>query len=131
LLYTAKDARRMFEGVLAQAQGAFTTFVVLDALSAEEGLSQRALAELLSVEGPTLTRLLDALEAQRLVERRPSPEDRRAYAIYLTPEGRARYDQLLPAACRAEETLLQGLSPDEVAAFARLLERVREGLGRP
>ncbi len=130
LLYVAKDARRMVEDTLAQAQGSFTTFVVLDALSEGEGLTQRALADLLSIEGPTLTRLLDGLEAQRLVERRPSPEDRRAYAIYLTPAGRTRYAQLLPAACRAEETLLEELSPDEVVAFARLLEQVRRGLGR-
>jgi MarR family transcriptional regulator for hemolysin len=131
LLYTAKDARRMFEAALTQAQGSFTTFVVLDALAAEEGLTQRALAELLSIEGPTLTRLLDGLEAQKLVERRPSPADRRAYRIYSTAEGRALYEQLVPAACRAEETLLHELPPDEVAAFTRLLEQVRHGLARP
>ncbi len=131
LLYTAKDARRMFEGALAQAHGSFPTFVVLDALAAEEGLTQRALADLLSIEGPTLTRLLDGLEAQKLVQRRPNPEDRRAYRIYSTPEGRALYEQLLPAACRAEQTLVQQLSEDEAATFCRLLEQVHGGLARP
>ena len=131
LLYTAKDARRMFEAALAQAHGSFPTFVVLDALATDEGLTQRALADRLSIEGPTLTRLLDGLEAQRLVERHPNPEDRRAYRIYLTADGQALYEQLLPAACRAEQTLLQALSPDAVATFSSLLEQVRGGLARP
>ena len=128
LLYTAKDTRRMFEAALAQAHGTFPTFVVLDALANEEGLTQRALAGTLGVEGPTITRLLDSMEAQGLVERRPNPEDRRAYGIYPTPAGRARYEQLVPAACRAEETLLQGLAADEVAAFVRLLEHIHSSV---
>ena len=42
------------------------------------GLTQRELAHLMTIENPTLVRLLDSLEEQGLIERRHSERDRRA-----------------------------------------------------
>jgi len=51
------------------------------------GLTQRELARLMTIENPTLVRLLDSLEEQGLIERRPSERDRRARLLYLTNAG--------------------------------------------
>ena len=47
-------------------------------------IGQRDLAERMGIEEPTLARLLDALEAQGMIVRRPSPVDRRAKLVSMT-----------------------------------------------
>jgi MarR family transcriptional regulator for hemolysin len=55
---------------------------------AREPLSQRALADLVGVEGPSMVSMLDRLERDGLVERAPSPADRRVKLVHLTEAGR-------------------------------------------
>ena len=51
-------------------------------------MRQKELATALSIEGPSLVRLLDNLERRGLIERREDETDRRARGIYLTRAGR-------------------------------------------
>jgi len=53
-----------------------------------DGVRQKELATALSIEGPSLVRLLDNLERRGLIERREDESDRRARGIHLTPSGR-------------------------------------------
>src|ERR1051325_6397501 len=52
------------------------------------GVRQKELATALSIEGPSLVRLLDNLERRGLIERREDETDRRARGIHLTAAGR-------------------------------------------
>src|SRR5262252_10012683 len=52
------------------------------------GVRQKELATALSIEGPSLVRLLDNLERRGLIERRADESDRRARGIHLTRSGR-------------------------------------------
>jgi MarR family transcriptional regulator for hemolysin len=80
-LRTLFDARVRAKGLtLARAR-------TLIHLARKDGMTQTELAEILEVEGPTLVRVLDGLEAQGLTERRPVEGDRRAKQIALTAEG--------------------------------------------
>ncbi|WP_243744584.1 MarR family winged helix-turn-helix transcriptional regulator [Streptomyces hainanensis] len=79
------------------------------------------LAERMSCEPSNATFVVDKLEKQGLVERRPHPADRRAKWLVLTPEGtdlRGRLLELL-----GEDSPLGGLSRDEQAALQGLLQR--------
>ena len=53
-----------------------------------DGVRQKELATALSIEGPSLVRLLDNLERRGLIERRDDETDRRARGIHLTRSGR-------------------------------------------
>src|SRR5918997_712333 len=80
-LRTLFDARVRAKGLtLARAR-------TLIHLVRKDGMTQTELAEVLEVEGPTLVRLLDGLEAQGLTERLPVAGDRRAKQNALTREG--------------------------------------------
>lgn len=57
-------------------------------LKRQSGLRQVELAELLGIEGPSLVRQLDHIEAAGLIERRAHPHDRRAKTLHLTSTGR-------------------------------------------
>ena len=54
-----------------------------------DGMRQTDLAAALDIEGPSLVRLLDALERQGLVERCGEPDDRRVKTLRMTPAGHA------------------------------------------
>jgi DNA-binding MarR family transcriptional regulator len=93
-------------------------------LEKNEGVSQARLAELAEVEPMTMVRILDRMEADGLLERRPDPEDRRARCLYLTRRAKPLLDEIwrLSELTRAET--FAGISRQEREAFMLLLERM-------
>src|SRR5437773_9057237 len=80
-------------------------------LLADRGdLSQRQLIEIMDADKSTMVYLVDELESQGLVERRPDPTDRRAYAVHLTDAGRARVVEAGAVAARVETEFLSPLT---------------------
>src|SRR5215470_4162382 len=62
-----------------------------------DGVRQKELATALSIEGPSLVRILDNLERRGLIERRADESDRRARGIHLTRSGRELARPCCPA----------------------------------
>jgi MarR family transcriptional regulator, transcriptional regulator for hemolysin len=118
---TAKQVRLQLEIGLAAVGGSYATFVVLDAISYESGLSQRDIAHRISIEGPALTRHLDHLEAEGLVERRRDPADRRIVRVYPTKAGTHLYNSLCPVVARLEHRLIATLKPQEIDSLRQAL----------
>ncbi len=96
---------------------------------AKEPLSQRALADLLGIEGPSIVSMLDRLERDGLVRREPSPLDRRVKLAHLTDEGRALYAKVRKEADAFRAAMLDGLDPATLNAAADLLEGLRARIG--
>jgi DNA-binding MarR family transcriptional regulator len=69
-----------------------------------EGLQMRVLSRYLMVTGGNVTGLTDELEREGVVQRSPSPEDRRAWIVSLTPKGRRSFEAMAKA---HEEWLLE------------------------
>ena len=63
-------------------------------LDRSEGLKQSELAEMLDLQPISLTRLLDRLADNGLIERRADPNDRRANRLFLTPAARPLLERL-------------------------------------
>jgi DNA-binding MarR family transcriptional regulator len=80
-----------------------------------------ALADRLGVDTPTVTRKVQQLERLGLVAREPEPEDRRAFRIGLTDDGRATLELLTAAKRRWLDELLDGWSMSDRATFSTLL----------
>ena len=84
------------------------------------------LAASLGIDPPNATVMVDDLEAQGLVRRRPHPTDRRAKVVEATRKGKAlarRADMILATPPPA----LGDLGAEELEALRRILERVRGG----
>lgn len=116
LLKTYADQRARQYG-MTRAQWA-----VLFRLDRSEGLKQSELAELLDLQPISLTRLLDRLADNGLIERRADPNDRRANRLFLTPAARPLLDRLTALGEDMMATVLQGLD-------AKSLERMLRDLG--
>jgi MarR family transcriptional regulator for hemolysin len=122
--FAAKASRGYVEHRLAAAGSSFAVWTALYALKAKGPLIQRELAELLNVEGPTLTRHLARMETQGLVERRRASADRRAAVVHLTPAGEALHDHLSTIVAASGDIVLRGFSPREIEEFAGYLNRL-------
>jgi MarR family transcriptional regulator, transcriptional regulator for hemolysin len=94
-----------------------------------DGMRQTDLAAALAIEGPSLVRLLDALERQGLVERHAEPDDRRVKTLRMTPAGHATYQQLAMVYAEVSDRLLSEVSDAEIEVCLRvfgLIERALE-----
>ena len=89
---------------------------------------QVELAKRLGVEGATITRMLDSLEGEGLVERRADPSDRRAKHIKLTKRGEAELAKITNVAEVLRSHLLEGIAPGDIDKanefLAHLLDRL-------
>jgi len=101
--------------------------VLVLACDAAGGVSQRELADCLGLDPSQIVTLVDELTEAGLVERRPSPADRRTRLVGATPEGRRVRSR---AARRAEAGVQRELAPlddDDQATLRALLARVVAG----
>ncbi|TBW53775.1 transcriptional regulator SlyA [Marinobacter halodurans] len=107
---------------LGVTQARWTTMVYLQ--KGGEGLTQRELASLMAIENPTLVRLLDSLEGQGLIERRPCQKDRRARRLHLTKAGEAFMDDLNSRGEKLREEMLEGVDEADLEVVLRVFNRI-------
>src|SRR5690349_14838423 len=81
------------------------------------------LAESAGVAASTVSRMLDTLEREGLVERRASTEDRRAVRIVLTERGAAAHARKRVEVEEKLTRMFGSLEPDERESAERLLRR--------
>src|ERR1700753_616075 len=87
-------------------------------------LRQGALADELGIEGPSLVRLIDLLQAEGLVERREDPTDRRAKTLYVTALGEAKVSEINRVLTRVRADLMRGISGDDLITTFTVLRRI-------
>ena len=97
-------------------------------LSVQEGVKQVTLAESLEVQPITLARLIDRLQEAGLVARRPDPDDRRAFRLYLTPQAEPLLERIWSYAAATRADALAGLSEDARQALIGSLSHIKQNL---
>jgi len=93
------------------------------------GVMQRDLAASLGIEGPSLVRLLDGLEAKELVRRCDGP-DRRAKLVVLTPAGTELAGRIAAVVEDFEASLLSGISDEDIAHCGELFQQIGAALAQ-
>jgi MarR family transcriptional regulator, transcriptional regulator for hemolysin len=95
-----------------------------------ENVRQGVLADELGIEGPSLVRLIDLLEAEGLVERREDRTDRRAKTLHLTAAGKAKVEEINRILRRVRANLLKDVDVDELAVTFETLQRIERRASR-
>jgi MarR family transcriptional regulator, transcriptional regulator for hemolysin len=103
---------------------------VLTTLERGEGLSQARLAEVVGVDAMTMVRLLDRMEEDHLVERRPDPDDRRARRLFLTPKAKPMLEQIWRLAALVRTEMFVGVARADRDCFLRVLEMAHGNLSK-
>lgn len=94
----------------------------------QDGLTQRELAARVGTVEPTAVTALRVLEQQGYVRRERNARDRRKSQVFLTEEGRALREVLLPISQEVNETSAAALAPAERQMLEALLRRARSGM---
>jgi DNA-binding MarR family transcriptional regulator len=97
-------------------------------LRANEGGSQKRLADAMHVRPIVLTRLLSRLEAVGLVERQSYPTDRRAKILFLTTKGKVAARHIATINASLEQRLISDLTPQEMKDLALGLRVIQDTL---
>lgn len=126
-LWRAEIDRRLSPFGLTQAR--WLTLLHLARLTPP--VTQRELAEVVSVQGPTLVRTLDWLEYEGLIERRPTPADRRAKTLHLTAKAAPILARIQEEVALLRAEILVGVDGDDLHTCLRVFDHIAAKLGGP
>lgn len=103
---------------------------ILALLQERDGLSITELSDASLIDRTLLSRILSDLGKRGFLRKRPNSEDMRYSAIYLTPLGVKKFEELLPIARRQIERAVAGLSANELAQLNKTLSTIIRNLSR-
>ena len=101
---------------------------VLARISRHEGCTQTELAAELEIEKPTLGRLVDRLEGNVWVERRPDRKDARTKRVFLTQQAHPVLDEMYSLADDVLGAAISGLSKPQIVHLMESLLHVKSNL---
>ena len=132
IAFTINDVARLLRTYADQKAAQFgmtrAKWAVLARLDRFEGLKQTELAEMLDLQPISLTRLLDGLADNGLIERRADPADRRAKRLFLTPAARPLLERLSDLGEDLMQTALARLDRAELTVLLARLSTIKENL---
>jgi MarR family transcriptional regulator for hemolysin len=117
-----------FEQRAKQISLSLPTCKVLANIQRNEGINQTKLTELTSLDQMAVVRILDRLEADGLVERRPDPADRRARCLYLTAKAAPTLNEIWRLAAQTRAEVFAGIAQNERDVFLDVLTRLAHNL---
>ena len=91
--------------------------------------TQKKLAEYCDVDPSAICRMLDCLERDGFLERRPSPTDRRAGEVTLTEKGKRAFEEWEHECMALEDRMLHDFSPEEKRQLSDFLARAYRSVG--
>ena len=97
-------------------------------LYGNDGQSQRQLADKILNDYPNITRLIDKLEKKGYVRREVDENDRRMFKVYMSEEGKSRFNSFIPLIMHQRRKLLENISSDEEKIVKDVLKRIEQNV---
>jgi DNA-binding MarR family transcriptional regulator len=94
----------------------------------QDGLSQQELCNRTFRDKPSITRLIDNLEKQKLVKRMPSKEDRRINLVCLTEPAKLLQDKTIELANQTMDEALVGVGKSDIEIVKQVFQKVFDNL---
>jgi MarR family transcriptional regulator, organic hydroperoxide resistance regulator len=102
--------------------------MVIYCLYLQDGLTQSEIAEQLSVQGASVTQVLQRMEEAGFVLRYRDPDDNRLVRVYLTDVGRQKERSINEQFMKLQEAVFAGMSDIERVLFRRMLKQVLQNM---
>ena len=99
-------------------------YAALIAIHTHPGIDATRLSAVIAFDRSTLGNVIERLETKKLIERKPSLEDKRVKLLYLTRSGAALLRDITPSVERAQARMLQPLRPADRKALMALLSQL-------
>jgi MarR family transcriptional regulator, organic hydroperoxide resistance regulator len=94
----------------------------------QEGITQIELAEHLSMNGATVSEMLQRLEDTDLIVRQRDTDDRRLVRVYLTNAGREKVASIEAHLQNFEKAVFEGVQPEQRLGLRRLLHQLMRNM---
>lgn len=117
-------------GALTESKITVQQLKVLTAIVVEDGATISGLAHASGVSTATMSKLVDRLVTQRLIERLADSDDQRVRRLQPTSLGRDVVSEVLGARPELGNDVLQGLDMEELEALERGLQAINRELQR-
>lgn len=124
----ARLLRREFDRQIKSLGLTRAQWTALAALLRNDGLTQTELAFLLDMGRAPLGTLIDRLERDGWVSRKPDPEDRRANRVYITKKIKPLLPRLQELGEQVHNAAVSEIPADEIAHIIRTLSRIKGNL---
>ncbi len=102
--------------------------LVLQCLMNKNGVTQLDIVKFTGFKSPTISIMIQKMEAIGYVYRQPDPYDLRAMRVFITDSGRQVYYGAVKAVKTVEDKLLKGISDAELAAVVAGLQKINRNL---
>ena len=122
----------IFKGAAEKLQPLGVTpsqYAILEAAFDGNANTLTGLARIIPIDSAAISRQLDKLTAKGLVRRRRLRSDRRTVRIDLTESGRDLFPKLAPLIQANNARFLSGITPDEQASFAVIINKMLQNAG--
>jgi DNA-binding MarR family transcriptional regulator len=101
---------------------------VLSILTALDGSRMGELAEMAGTEQAVISRVVNQMQRDGLVKRKPARDDSRVVEVWISAKGRGLFQQLLPSAQAHIQKITQTFDPGESAALAEGLSQMLDDI---
>lgn len=122
LAHLVAQANRRLNKALSAEGVPLDQWRILRVLSESGGMTMRALADAVTLNRPTMTKIVDKLVTDGLAYRVPDPEDRRKVRIFLSDQGKALYRQQNELVTSHQATVEDSYGSEETQQLKDMLE---------
>jgi DNA-binding MarR family transcriptional regulator len=105
------------------------TGFALISIDPEKGTPSTALGPKMGIEATSLSRTLKKMEQQRLINRRPNPEDGRGVLIHLTAFGKEMREFSKGVVLKFDEAVKEQVSQEDIKTFKKVASTITELIG--
>jgi MarR family transcriptional regulator, lower aerobic nicotinate degradation pathway regulator len=99
-------------------------YAALVAIQTHPGIDATRLSAVIAFDRSTLGSVIERIETKCLIERKPSPDDKRVKLLYLTRSGAALLREIVPAVDRAQARMLRPLKAADRKTLMALLSQL-------
>ena len=126
---TAKAFQKSFDIELRKNAGvSLSQWRVVGALVIQPGLTQKEIADKVGIEGATLVPVIDKMEKEGLLKRKPDSSDRRVNRIYLTQKADSLWESMVECALRIRKSSTKNISENDIQTTLETLRKISQNL---
>ena len=129
---TARKVKQYAQTTFSQNEFDITIdqWAIIKILYNADPMTQKELSEKSGKDQPTLTRIIDLTIKKDLVQRVVHPSDRRCLFLQLTPEGKAKIEELSPDIAAIRMKAWENLTEEDFSHFTRILNTIYNNLSK-
>lgn len=130
IMHINKQILAMHAGRIRRLGITVSGIQALSLLAEHDGVTVSELSELAYIAQPTLTKMLNRLEAEKLIRRKSSKRDKRLTQNYITPAGTKLLQGMWEMMGAGEKRMLQGFTSAQVEELMGYLKTIDDNLAR-